>query len=129
VLTITGLTDGGIDYSYTLTDSTTGDDVTDSFQVTITDVDGDSATDTLVSTILDDVPTAVNDVDSVREDGPLVADGNVMTGSGGTDANGTDGVADVPGADGATVTGIAFGGAAGAVGALIAGAYGTLQIE
>ncbi|WP_257540302.1 DUF5801 repeats-in-toxin domain-containing protein [Sphingobium sp. CFD-1] len=129
VLTITGLTDGGIDYSYTLTDSTTGDDVTDSFQVTITDVDGDSATDTLVITILDDVPTAANDVDSVREDGPLVADGNVMTGSGGTDANGTDGVADVPGADGAAVTGIAFGGTAGAVGALIAGAYGTLQIE
>ncbi|SCW85133.1 VCBS repeat-containing protein [Sphingobium faniae] len=129
VLTITGLTDGGIDYSYTLTTSTTGNDVTDSFQLTITDTDDNSATDSLVITIVDDVSTATPDIDSVREDGPLTADGNVMTGSGGTDANATDGNKDVAGADGAQVTGISFGGATGAVGAPVAGSYGVLQIE
>src|SRR3546814_2690074 len=80
ILTITGLNEGQIDYTYELTTNTTGDDVTDSFVVTVTDVDGDTATDTLTITILDDVPTATNDTDSVGEDGPLVADGNVITG-------------------------------------------------
>ncbi|UZW55458.1 Ig-like domain-containing protein [Sphingobium sp. JS3065] len=129
ILTVTGIGNGSIDYSYTLTTNTNGDDVTDSFQVTVTDVDGDTATDTLTITIVDDVPTATNDADSVREDGPLVADGNVITGSGGADANATDGIADVQGADGAQVTGIAFGAAAGIVGAPIAGLYGSLVIQ
>ncbi|WP_313805025.1 Ig-like domain-containing protein [Sphingobium sp.] len=129
ILTITGLSEGSIDYSYTLTTNTAGDNVTDSFVVTVTDVDGDKATDTLTITIVDDVPTAVNDADSVREDGPLVADGNVITGSGGTDSNLTDGVADVPGADGAHVTGIAFGEASGTIGAPLSGLYGSLLIQ
>ncbi|BAI97067.1 hypothetical protein Sj15T_15120 [Sphingobium sp. TA15] len=129
ILTITGLNEGQIDYTYELTTNTTGDDVTDSFVVTVTDVDGDTATDTLTITILDDVPTATNDTDSVREDGPLVADGNVITGSGGSDANGTDGNADVQGADGAQVSAIAFGGTAGTVGAPLAGLYGSLVIQ
>jgi VCBS repeat-containing protein len=129
VLTITGVSQGSIDYSYTLTTNTTGDNVTDSFVVTVTDVDGDSATDTLTITIVDDVPTAVADADSVREDGPLVADGNVITGAGGTDANTTDGAVDVQGADGAHVTAITFGGTAGTVGSALAGAYGSLVIQ
>lgn len=129
ILTITGITSGSIDYSYTLTTNTDGDDVTDSFQVTVTDVDGDQATDTLTITIVDDVPTATNDVDSVREDGPLAADGNVITGSGGADANAADGNADVQGADGAQVTAIAFGEAAGTVGTALAGLYGSLLIQ
>ncbi|KEQ54180.1 Ig-like domain-containing protein [Sphingobium chlorophenolicum] len=129
ILTITGLGEGGIDYSYTLTTNTTGDDVTDSFVVTVTDVDGDTATDTLTITILDDKPTAVADVDSVREDGPLVADGNVIAGSGGQDVNATDGNADVQGADGAQVSAIAFGGTVGTVGAPLAGLYGSLVIQ
>ncbi|WP_150293535.1 beta strand repeat-containing protein, partial [Sphingobium estronivorans] len=129
ILTITNVSDGAIDYSYTLTTNTSGDHVTDSFTVTVTDVDGDHATDTLTIAIIDDVPTAVNDVDSVREDGPLVADGNVITGSGGQDANATDGNADVQGADGAHVTGIAFGATAGTVGTALPGTYGTLLIQ
>ncbi|WP_242122795.1 VCBS domain-containing protein [Sphingobium sp. Sx8-8] len=129
VLTITGVSQGSIDYSYTLTTNTAGDHVTDSFVVTVTDVDGDSATDTLTINIIDDKPTAVADVDSVREDGPLLADGNVITGSGGTDANKTDGVADVQGADGAHVTAIAFGETTGTVGSALAGAYGSLVIQ
>jgi len=129
ILTITGISEGSIDYSYTLTTNTTGDNVTDSFVVTVTDVDGDQATDTLTITIVDDVPTATNDADAVREDGPLVADGNVIVGSGGTDANATDGNADVQGADGAHVTGIVFGETAGTVGAPLAGLYGSLVIQ
>ncbi|WP_197707326.1 VCBS domain-containing protein [Sphingobium sp. LB126] len=129
ILTITGLNDGQIEYTYQLTTNTAGDDVKDNFTVTVTDVDGDSATDTLTITIIDDVPTAVNDADSVREDGPLVADGNVITGSGGSDANGTDGNADVQGADGAHVTAIVFGETAGTVGTALAGAYGSLLIQ
>ena len=129
ILTVTGISDGSIDYSYTLTTNTDGDDVTDSFVVTVTDVDGDQATDTLTITIIDDVPTATNDVDSVREDGPLVADGNVIAGSGGTDANATDGNADVQGADGAQVAAIAFAGTNGTVGAPLAGLYGSLVIQ
>lgn len=129
ILTITGISEGSIDYSYTLTTNTAGDNVTDSFVVTVTDVDGDQATDTLTITIIDDVPTATNDADSVREDGPLVADGNVIAGSGGGDANATDGNADVQGADGAHVTGIVFGETAGTVGAPLAGLYGSLVIQ
>ncbi|HKT75218.1 MAG TPA: VCBS domain-containing protein, partial [Sphingobium sp.] len=132
VLQIVAISEGRIDYSYTLTTDTNGDTVTDSFKVTVTDVDGDHATDTLVITVLDDHPTAVADADSVREDGPLVADGNVLTGHGGTDANSTDGVADVQGADGATVTAISFGGVAhvvGDAGEVVKGAYGSLLIQ
>ncbi|KFG91057.1 Hemolysin erythrocyte lysis protein [Sphingobium herbicidovorans NBRC 16415] len=131
-LEIISISEGRIEYSYTLTGNTdnSGDEpVTDSFEVTVTDVDGDRATDTLVITILDDHPTAVADVDFVKEDGPLVADGNVLTGTGGNDANGTDGMADIQGADGASVTAISFGGVAGVVGQEIKGAYGTLLIQ
>ena len=101
---------------------------TDTFTVVVTDVDGDSSTAPLVITILDDTPSANADTDSVTEDGPLTADGNVLTGSGGTDANATDGAADTQGADGASVTGVAFGESAGSVGSPLAGAYGSLTL-
>ena len=77
---------------------------------------------------MDDVPTARADVDSVKEDGPLVADGNVITGSGGTDANATDGVLDTQGADGAAVSAVSFGNTAGTVGTPLAGTYGSLTL-
>ncbi|MGH6780815.1 MAG: Ig-like domain-containing protein, partial [Sphingomonadaceae bacterium] len=98
VLTITSISATEIGYNYTLTDNTSNDSTTDVFTVTVTDVDGDSATAPLVITIVDDVPTAKDDADSVTEDGPLVADGNVLTGTGGSDTNATDGNADVQGA-------------------------------
>ncbi|MEH3038043.1 MAG: VCBS domain-containing protein [Sphingomonas adhaesiva] len=59
------------------------------------------------------------------------ADGNVLTGVGGTDANTTDGVADTQGADGATVTGVVAGvatSASGNLGTAVAGTYGTLTL-
>ncbi|EQB05300.1 hypothetical protein L288_12880, partial [Sphingobium quisquiliarum P25] len=67
----------------------------------------------------DDAPRALADSDGVSEDGPLVADGNVLTGIGGSDANGSDGVADVQGADGAAIS------SAGT----FKGVYGTLTLE
>ena len=102
-LTVT-VTGGVYSYSYTLAANTDGDDTQDVFTVTVTDSDGDSASAPLVIDIVDDVPTARADADSVSEDGTLIADGNVLTGSGGSDANATDGTADTQGADGAVVT-------------------------
>ncbi len=123
-LTVT-VSGGVYSYSYTLTTNTSGDNTFDSFTAVVTDSDGDTATDTLVIDIVDDVPTARDDADSVTEDGPLVADGNVLTGSGGSDTNGTDGVADTQGADGASVTALA----GGTVGAPLVSTYGTLTLN
>ncbi|MGF6177893.1 beta strand repeat-containing protein [Ensifer sp. 4252] len=100
-----------------------------SVKVIASDTDGDQAEGTVSVSVSDDVPTAVADTDSATEDGVLVADGNVLTGSGGTDANGTDGVKDVRGADGASVTAVSFGDTAGVVGAFTAGQYGTLVLN
>ena len=124
VLTVT-VSGGVYSYSYTLTTNTSGDNTSDSFTAVVTDSDGDTATDTLVIDIIDDVPTARADIDSVTEDGPLIANGNVLTGVGGDDANTSDGVVDTQGADGATVTGLA----GGTVGTPLAGAYGTLTLN
>ncbi|WP_206517955.1 VCBS domain-containing protein, partial [Mesorhizobium sp. M7A.F.Ca.CA.002.06.1.1] len=133
---------GAIQYNYTVTESVThpehtngfdpNDTVPDNFSITVTDVDGDSASTTFAVAIVDDVPTAVADTDSVTEDGVTVADGNVITASGGADANVTDGVADVKGADGATVTGVEAGtvtSASGHVGSAVAGSYGSITID
>lgn len=128
VLTVT-VSSGAYSYSYTLTTNTSGDDTFDSFTAVVTDSDGDPATDTLVIDIVDDVPTANPDVDSVTEDGALTANGNVLTGIGGNDLNDTDGVLDVQGADGAAVTAVSFGATVGSVGAGLAGAYGTLTLN
>uniref|UniRef100_UPI000F77086C beta strand repeat-containing protein n=1 Tax=Kiloniella majae TaxID=1938558 RepID=UPI000F77086C len=130
-LTVTGFnsTTGEVTYNYTLGDNEnhpTGNgenDLFDNMNVVVTDNDGDSASDTLSVRIVDDVPTAVDDVDSVTEDGPLVADGNVITGAGGSDANATDGVADTAGADG--ITSIAWSGVSGTT---VTGLYGTLTV-
>lgn len=124
-LTITSIAEGSIGYTYELTTNTDGDDTFDSFGVTVTDQDGDSVSGDLEIAIIDDVPTAVADTDSVTEDGPLTASGNVITNA---EANGDDG-ADTQGADGASVTDVAFGGSAGTVGGATAGAYGSLVLN
>src|SRR3546814_17164284 len=100
-------------YVYTLTDNTLdADGTTVSFDLTITDADGDAASDTLDIAIVDDAPTARADSDSVTEDGAATADGHVLTGLGGGDANATDRVAGPPGAAGRG----GHGGAGGAAG-------------
>ncbi|MBY6127086.1 VCBS domain-containing protein, partial [Qipengyuania aquimaris] len=124
-LTITSIADGVIGYSYELTTNTSGDDTFDSFAVVVTDQDGDSDAGDLEIAIVDDVPTAVADTDSVTEDGPLTAVGNVITDA---EANGDAG-ADTQGADGAIVTGFAFGATDGTVGSSLDGTYGSLVLN
>ena len=128
-LTITSIAAGSIGYSYTLTTNTAGDATFEDFAVVVTDLDGDHSDGTLVIDIVDDVPTARADADSVTEDSAVTADGNVITGAGGSDANLTDGTADTKGADGASVTAVSFGATAGTVGGTTAGAYGTLTLN
>ena len=88
-------------YVYTLTkpfdtspdaDNGANTEVAESFQYRVTDANGNSATGTITVNIVDDVPTAHADTNSVVE-GAIVT-GNVLT----------DGTADVFGADGATTT-------------------------
>lgn len=138
VLTITGYNPatGLVTYSYQLTNPAQhapGDgnnSFFDDFPLVLTDNDGDQDSDVLSVNVIDDVPVAVNDVDTIPrgEFGP--ATGNVMT-----DAEG-DGGGDLPGADGAQVTAIAANNPGGAPltavpggGVTIAGQYGNLTIN
>ena len=125
-------------YVYTLTkpfdtspdaDNGANTEVAESFQYRVTDAAGNSATGTITVNIVDDVPTAHADTNSVVE-GAIVS-GNVLT----------DGTADVFGADGATTTvpaGGVVGFAAGSdtsspvltgIGTPIAGSFGTLTLN
>ena len=88
-------------YTYTLTspfdtspdaDNGANTEVAESFSYVVTDANGNSATGTITVNIVDDVPTAQANTNSVVE-GAIVT-GNVLT----------DGTADVFGADGATTT-------------------------
>ncbi|QND62865.1 tandem-95 repeat protein [Mesorhizobium loti] len=93
-------TTGAIEYNYTVTESVTHsnqtngfdptDTVPDNFSITVTDVDGDSASTSFAVAIVDDVPTAVADSGTqATENAPVTV--NVF-------AN------DVPGADGVNIT-------------------------
>src|SRR3990167_2722016 len=121
---------GTVSYTYTLQDPVSNaigaSQASESFTVVVSDEDGSFSSDTLDVTIIDDVPTAYADRNSVTEGG--VVNGNVLT----------DGLDDVFGADGATVggggVGVKVGGdtatpAAGSVGALLIGSYGTLVLN
>jgi hypothetical protein len=97
---------GGIAYSYRLLDNTLVDPSSVSFAVAVTDLDGDRTQGgNLTITIVDDSPTAHPDTDFVRRT-EFETDGNVITSVGTT--SGPAG-ADVQGADGVTVVGIALG--------------------
>jgi VCBS repeat-containing protein len=87
-------------------------------KATVTDFDGDTTTAVskvaLAIDFQDDGPVAHNDQNSVTEDGPVSASGNVVTGAPGADDTGTDGFGS-----------IAWDGAAGTV---VAGTYGQLTV-
>ncbi|BBD40933.1 hypothetical protein Amn_pa03870 (plasmid) [Aminobacter sp. Y103A] len=87
-------------------------------KATITDFDGDSTSAVsdvaLAIDFQDDGPVAHDDQNSVTEDGPVSASGNVVTDAPGADATGTDGFGS-----------IAWDGAAGTV---VAGTYGQLTV-
>ncbi|MGS3143480.1 retention module-containing protein, partial [Aeromonas sanarellii] len=113
-LTITGYNAGSglVSYSYTLLDNeahpTAGgnNSVYEDFAVSLVDSDGDSATNTLSVQIVDDVPTAVSDVNpTAATENNLVLGGNVLSN-------------DVQGADGAAVTA-----------ANLSGTYGSLVLN
>ncbi|MGY4493008.1 retention module-containing protein [Pseudomonas sp. TE3610] len=80
------LTTGLVTYSYTLThndvhaDAQGRNTLTDTFQVVATDTDGSSAVSQLTTTIVDDVPHAVNDrPTTAATEHNLVLTGNVLT--------------------------------------------------
>ncbi len=84
-----GLTGGGVvSYTYTLSDNTLDhgyanngpNTVLDSVSITITDTDGDSATGILDIGVVDDLPIARQDADTVIKDTLLTATGNVVNG-------------------------------------------------
>src|SRR5213075_1495876 len=122
-------------YTYTLTtpvDGTTADNGTNTvngvevFNYTAHDADGNTVNGTITINVIDDVPTAHADTNTVSEGGSV--GGNVLT----------DGVDDVFGADGQApgggVTGVATGSntaspVSGNIGSDLAGAYGTLHLN
>jgi large repetitive protein len=128
-LVITAVAGGGYSYAYTLTDNTAGDTTTDSFAVTLTDSDGDVVTNSLVIAIVDDVPTALGDTDSLLAGATGPATGNVLTDAAPGDADDSDTGADTLGADGGSVTAITGFGGAGTVGGTTTGQFGTLTLS
>ncbi|MBL0649966.1 retention module-containing protein [Aeromonas caviae] len=111
---VTGV--GSVTYSYTLNDNETHNKpandgaLTESFNVVLTDLDGDTTSAGLDVVVLDDVPTAVNDSNpTTATENNLVLNGNVITN-------------DVQGADGAAVT---AGTLSGTYGSLVLNANGT----
>jgi T1SS-143 domain-containing protein len=125
-LTITSLTPGAIGYTYTLGENTSGDHTSDHFAIEVVDSDGDSATQNLTIAIVDDVPTAHADTNSVNENVTLHSDAttNVLHN-------------DVSGADGFTanaVVGVQFSSdtshaVSGNVGSVVQGLYGDLTLN
>lgn len=129
VLTITSIAPGSIGYSYTLTDNMLGQTSADVFAVTVTDVDGDTASASLSINVIDDAPIAHADTDTIAAGTYGPESGNVMTGAGTT--SGAAG-ADQQGADGAAVSGASGSGGNGIAQSdgsfVVSGAYGTLTI-
>ena len=111
---VTGV--GSVTYSYTLNDNETHNKpandgaLTESFNVVLTDLDGDTTSAGLDVVVLDDVPTAVSDVNlTAASENNLALNGNVITN-------------DVQGADGAAVTAATL---SGTYGSLVLNANGT----
>ncbi|WP_207793503.1 DUF5801 repeats-in-toxin domain-containing protein [Pseudomonas lopnurensis] len=123
-----------LDYRYTLVNApeVSGDHTSDTFAITATDRGGDDHSQNLSIRIVDDVPQASADTDSVAAGQYSAETGNVISGAGTTSGSSS---ADVQGADGATITAIASDNvpandATNDDGTLtIQGQYGTLVIE
>lgn len=122
---------GILDYSYTLTHTQNTPATTEnseSIALSITDASAVTSAGALVVRIVDDVPTANADTNSVSEgttSAPTTTTGNVF-------ASGSAGdVSDRLGADVRVnpVTGVSFGATSGAIGASLVGAYGNLTLN
>jgi VCBS repeat-containing protein len=121
--TVGGLTTAGqVSYTYTLTQRQdhSGGEVTDPFALTVTDRDGDVANGTLTVLIVDDVPLAANDANSITEDAaPNTVTGDLKI----NDRNGADDGNGVP------VSAVSFGATAGTLGNPLATAYGSIVVN
>ncbi|WOI25590.1 VCBS domain-containing protein [Cobetia amphilecti] len=131
VLSVTGYDadTGTVTYSYVEdgeSEDHTGGDITDSFTVVVTDITGQSTSDSLDIAILDTAPVANADARNIDEDTTTALDGNVIDGASDT--------ADTLGADATSVTSVTpDGGSASDVtadaAAVVTGSYGTLTLE
>src|SRR5439155_899651 len=119
----------GGSYTYTLNNASAavqalkaGQAVTDVFSYTVSDGNGGTSTATLTVTVTgtNDAPTATANTAAVREDVTLSASGNVISNDSGF------GVDSDPDGDALAVS--AVNGAAGNVGAPVAGAYGSVTV-
>ncbi|MGP7735744.1 DUF5801 repeats-in-toxin domain-containing protein [Oceanimonas smirnovii] len=117
-------------FNYTLTGTTTdlSGDETDSFTYTAVDQFGNTVTNTVTITVIDDAPVAVADTDNVTEGGTLTVDAS--NGVLGNDKSGADGWAH----SGNAVVGVVAGNSGVAaentsVGQKIVGQYGTLTLN
>ncbi|MGB7388399.1 MAG: DUF5801 repeats-in-toxin domain-containing protein [Pseudomonas neustonica] len=87
-------------YTYTLTETTSGDTTSDSFTYVTRDANGNTVTNTVTVNIVDDVPVAVDDTNSIPSGSYVAVTGELIDGGlGGTGQ-------DTEGADGATVTAV-----------------------
>ena len=127
---------GVVNYTYTLDDNTlahtvSGNDaVLDSISITVTDTDGSSSDDKLDIRIVDDVPTAQSDADSVKEETKLTATGNVFNGHTPVTEDDTIGADNSPVSP---VTGVKSGSdtsapAVGNIATTVTGLYGSIEI-
>jgi VCBS repeat-containing protein len=131
--------DGSFTYTYTLKDNTTGNANTSvSFDIVLTDEDGDPASSNLTIAIIDDKPHALADSDTVAAGSFTAEAGNVITGLGttsgavGTDVLGADSVGAHVSFGGSIVGGVFVPGSGQGVpsgaSAVIHGQYGDLTL-
>jgi VCBS repeat-containing protein len=114
-----------IDYTYTLTaeQNHSAGTVNDDISIVVTDTDGDSTTDVLTITIVDDVPTATSDSNALNEDGTSISvTANVFT----NDTLGADQTL-------TPITGVVAGQSnidvQGQVNTTVTGSYGNVQVQ
>ncbi|MBR9798493.1 MAG: type I secretion C-terminal target domain-containing protein, partial [Gammaproteobacteria bacterium] len=128
-LTITGYDSGTVSYTYeedgTAANHTDGDDsVSDGFTIVVTDLAGQSTSDSLDVTVLDTAPVANADTRSIGENRNAAVVGNVV--------DGTSATADTLGADAVTVTAVIAGAETAPVSdgaaAVITGEHGELTL-
>ncbi|WP_284143765.1 Calx-beta domain-containing protein [Psychrobacter sp. WY6] len=124
---------GELTYEYTENGNVKDHDVPnrevfDQFAVELTNTIGDKINDTLDIEIIDTVPTANDDKNTISEETDIVS-GNVLTSTGAA----TDDVADDLGADATTVTAVEFGSTTSTVDStaptLIQGNFGELTLD
>ncbi|MFE8900946.1 VCBS domain-containing protein, partial [Cobetia marina] len=95
--------------------------ITDSFTVVVTDITGQSTSDSLDIAILDTAPEAKADTRNIGEDTTTTLDGNVIDGASDT--------ADTIGADATTVTAVDGNAVTADTAAVVTGDYGTLTLN